>query len=151
MAPYKFRLATLLRLRQIRRDELRGRLADAFAAAAKIAEGEQQLKAQLEEIHLKIRSASGQRDMDVNTIMETQRYELVLKTQLKDLGGKAAMIEEEIEKRRQVVIEAERDVRSLELLDEQGRATWQKEATKRDAIQMDEVASMLVQRQKMAR
>lgn len=151
MAPYKFRLATLLRLRQIRRDELRGRLADAFAAAAKIAEGEQQLKAQLEEIHLKIRSASGQRDMDVNTIMETQRYELVLKTQLKDLGGKAAMIEEEIEKRRQVVIEAERDVRSLELLDEQGRATWQKEATKQDAIQMDEVASILVQRQKMAR
>src|SRR5688572_16486063 len=116
MAKYKFRLATLQKVREARRDRERAALAEAFRAEQVLADRRAELAAESAELQTLQRSAVAGPLLDVNRLLEAQRYELVLKAQAMELAQKEAILAVETERRRQLLIEADRDVRVLERL-----------------------------------
>src|SRR6478609_1607747 len=128
MAKYKFRLNTLQKVREAHRDQQRASLAEAFRAEQVLADNRAQLAAEENEMRELRRSATDGRYLDVNRVVEAQRYELLLKAQSQELAKQAILLGAETERRRQLLVEADRDVRALELLDDRHRAAHQRDA-----------------------
>src|SRR5215469_13105120 len=114
MARFQFRLATLLRLRELARDERRAQLAEGLRLADQIRARHDEISSVLESTRKLQSPAPG--PVDVDGLLNATRYELVLRAELRQFEVQAATIAAEIEKRRQALVAADRDVRSLELL-----------------------------------
>jgi flagellar FliJ protein len=141
MAKYKFRLETLQKVREARRDQQRAALAEAFRAEQVLAEHRAVLAREEEELLKLQRSAAAGKYLNVSQLLEAQRYELVLKARGAELARQQAALAVETERRRQVLVEADRDVRVLELLDERHRREHGRAAQRADVKQLDEAAS----------
>jgi flagellar export protein FliJ len=141
MAKYSFRLETLQRVREARRDEHRAALAEAFQAENILAKSRAELAAQADEMRTFQRSATAGRYTNVNQLLEAQRYDLLLKARSQDLAKQAVLLAAETERRRQALIEADRDVRSLERLDERHEREFKRDAERQATKQLDEVAA----------
>src|SRR5438045_600665 len=103
MSKYQFRLETLRRLRVAHRDQQRSALADAYRADQILAER----RFELEEEQLRLRgmqrAAISLPYADVNQLVETQRYELILIANEQHLTAQSQQLGEEIERRRQAL------------------------------------------------
>jgi flagellar export protein FliJ len=142
MAKYKFRLNTLQKVREAHRDQHRASLADAFRAEQVLAENRAQLIAEERELRELQRSATEGQYLDVNRLLEAQRYELLLKAQSQELTKQAVLLAAETERRRQTLVEADREVRALELLDERYRRAHDVEAQRKETKRLDDVATV---------
>jgi flagellar protein FliJ len=142
MARYKFRLETLQKVREAHRDQQRSALAEAFRAEQVLAENRAQLAAEENELRQLKRSATDERYLDVNRLLEAQRYELLLRAQVQELEKQAVLLAAETERRRQVLVEADREVRVLELLDERHRRAHHREAERKETKLLDEAATV---------
>ena len=140
MANYRFRLETLRKLRESRRDEQRASLADAYRAEQILADRHAQLDAEEDALRALRRSAGAGRYLDVNRLIEAQRYELVLKAQQQELSRQQSLLSTETERRRLTLVEADRDVRALELLDERQRNNFMRKQRRVEPNQLDEAA-----------
>ena len=140
MTKYKFQLSTLQKVRAAKRDRDRAALAEAFRAEQVLAEQRATLVAEQVELRDMRRSASAEQYLDVNRLIEAQRYELVLKARESDLTRQQAAVAVETERRRQVLVEAERDVRALGLLDERQRREFVRHQERVEAKRLDEAA-----------
>ncbi len=140
MAKYKFRLKTLQRLRETRRDQQRAYLAEAFRAEQLLAEQRMELAEELTTVRELQRSASAGRYLDVNRLLEAQRYDLLLKSRSQELEKQSTLLAAEIERRRQLLVEADRDVRLMEKLDERQHREFAREMQRRETRQLDEAA-----------
>jgi flagellar FliJ protein len=141
MSKYRFRLETLQKVREARRDQQRASLAEAYRAEQILDENRSQLvheQAALRELQ---RSATGAKYLDINRVLEVQRYELLLKAQQQELGKQAVLLAAESERRRQLLVDADREVRVLELLDNKHRDAHRREAQRAETKQLDEVAT----------
>ena len=112
---YKFRLETLRKVREARRDQARVALAEAFRAEQVLIDRRAELAAEGIALREVQRSAAAGRYLDVNRLLEAQRYELLLAARGQELAKQTALVAAEIEHRRQALVEADRDVRVLEL------------------------------------
>lgn len=142
MAKYKFRLETLQKVREAHRDQQRSALAEAFRAEQVLAENRAQLAAEDFEVQKLKRSATEEKYLNVNKLLEAQRYELLLRAQAQDLAKQSVLLEAETERRRQTLVEADREVRVLELLDERLRRGHHREAEKKETKLLDEAATV---------
>jgi flagellar protein FliJ len=142
MARYKFRLETLQKVREARRDEHRASLAEAFRAEQVLAESRDDLEAEAGELRLLQRSAMAGRYTDVNRLLEAQRYELLLKARGQELAKQAMLLAAETERRRQILVESDREVRVLELLDERHKREFNQAAERLETKRLDEVATI---------
>jgi flagellar FliJ protein len=142
MAKYKFRLETLQKVREANRDTQRASLAEAFRAEQVLAESRAQLVTEERELRELQRSATGGKYLDVNRLLEAQRYELLLKAQSQELAKQAILLAAETERRRQTLVEADREVRVLELLDEKHRQTHTRNAQRAETKRLDDVATV---------
>jgi flagellar FliJ protein len=140
MAKYKFRLATLQKVREARRTQQRQSLAEAFRAEQVLAETRASLAIEEFELRLMQRSATEGKYLDVNRLLEAQRYELLLKARGQELTKQATLLAAETERRRQLLVEADRDVRVLELLDERHRKEHHRNQHRAEAKELDEAA-----------
>lgn len=140
MSAYRFRLEPVRRLREAHRDELRGQLADAFRAAEVVNEQRQQVLDELRVIRAREESIARDTNLSVNAMVEHQRYELVLQGQAAALAEKLKMVEAEVERRRQLVADADREVRTLDKLEDRQRETHRVEQTRAEAKAMDATA-----------
>jgi flagellar FliJ protein len=140
MAKYKFRLATLQKVREARRIQQRQALAEAFRAEEVLAESRAALTAEEVEIRALQRSASAGKYLDINRLLEAQRYELLLKARGQELAKQAMLLAAETERRRKLLVEADRDVRVLELLDERHRREHDRRKQRMEHRILDEVA-----------
>lgn len=140
MPRFTFRLQTLRRLREIHRDEVRGRLAEAFEAERILEERRSAVAEEAVACAESRRQALQSGALDVNQLVATQRYELVLQAEARTLAEQAAMLAEEIENRRRAVVEADRQVRVLDKLEERRRREFVDAQSKKEAKQLDEVA-----------
>ncbi len=140
MADYKFRLETLKKLRESRRDEQRVSLADAFRAEQILADRCAELDAEQDKLRELQRSAGAGHYLNVNRLIEAQRYELVLKVRQQELMRQQALLATETERRRLTLVEADRDVRALELLDERQRNDFTRKQRRAEQKQLDEAA-----------
>lgn len=147
MAKYKFRLETLQKVREARRTQQRLALAEAFRAEQVLSEKRSELAA--EELSLRglQRSATAGKYLDVNRLLEAQRYELLLKARALELAKHATLLAAETERRRQLLIEADREVRVLEMLDERHRKEHRQKQQRIEMKQLDEAAINLCRTQ----
>jgi flagellar FliJ protein len=141
MAKYKFRLATLQKVRAVRRTQQRQALAEALRAEQVLAETRSTLATEEMELRDMQRSASQGKYLDVNRLLEAQRYQLLLKVRGEELNKQAILLAAETERRRQMLVEADRDVRVLERLDERQRDEHKRRTQRAEQKQLDEAAT----------
>jgi flagellar FliJ protein len=142
MAKYKFRLTTLQKVREAHRDQQRASLAEAFRAEQVLAANRAQLVEEERELRELQRSAADGQYLDVNRLLEAQRYELLLKAQGQELAKQAILLAAEAERRRQTLVEADREVRVLELLDERHRRAHDLDERRAETKRLDDVATV---------
>src|SRR5258705_8895402 len=144
VAKYKFRLNTLQKVREAHRDQQRVSLADAFRAEQVLEENRAELIAEERELRGLQRSATEGQYLDVNRLLEAQRYELLLKAQSQELAKQAVLLAAEAERRRQILVEADREVRVLEMLDERHRRAHDRDEQRAETKRLDDVATVQV-------
>jgi flagellar protein FliJ len=142
MAKYTFRLETLQKVREAHRDQQRASLAEAFRAEQVLAENRAELVAEEHELRELQRSATDGKYLDVNRLLEAQRYELLLKAQSQELAKQAILLSAETERRRHTLVEADREVRVLELLDERHRRAHGRDEQRAETKRLDDVATV---------
>ena len=140
MAKFKFRLATLLRMREADRDERRGELAEAYQADEIMEKQQQGLEANLAELAAKYREAVAPGPVCVDRLVDTQRFEILLRAQRQHLLQQREVVAEEIERRRARLVEANREVHVLEKLKERQMQHYREEEGRRELKVLDEVA-----------
>jgi flagellar protein FliJ len=147
MPQYKFRLESLRKVRHARRDERRIALAEAFRADELLTERQAELATERSQLRALQQSAASGQILDVNRLLEAQRYELVLRARGQEVANQRALLETETERRRQALVEADRDVRALDLLDERQRTEHQRRSLRNENKQLDEIAAQRYVRQ----
>jgi len=140
MSKYRFRLETLHRLRALHRDQQRAALAEAYQAEQVLADRRAELAGQQSELRDLQRAAMTGGYLDVNRLIEAQRYEMVLDAGQQQLVEHSLRLAIEVERRRLAVVEADRSVRALELLDERQRREHARQQRRLEVKQLDEVA-----------
>jgi flagellar protein FliJ len=142
MAKFKFRLAKLLRLREAQRDERRGELAEAYRADEIMEARQREVESGLAELAQMCRRAAAPGPVDVDRLVETQRFEIVLRAQRLYLSQQRETLSAEIERRRGQLVEANREVRVLEKLEDRLRLRHEDEQQRREMKALDETAGM---------
>jgi len=142
MTEFKFRLATLLRLRETTRDERGAELAAAYRADQLLQRQLARLIADLEELKAAARRAAGPGRVNVEQLVEAQRYQRTLESRQSQVNEERAALAAEIERRRQALLAAEREVRTLEKLRETRHARHRQDDNRREIKQLDEVACL---------
>jgi len=140
MTKYRFRLQTLKRVRETRRNERLLELAEAIRAEEVLTTSAAQLDAETAELREFQRMAAVGSYADVNRLLEAQRYELVLKARKQELSKQSMLLAAEIERRRQALIEADREMRVLERLEHRRRREHDQILASREIKQLDEAA-----------
>jgi flagellar FliJ protein len=79
----------------------------------------------------------------LDRLLDAQRYESVLRAQLNVYREQAMRVAEEIERRRQLLIEADRDVHILEKLREKQLARHNDELAREEMKELDELAGRI--------
>jgi flagellar FliJ protein len=141
MARFNFRLQTLRRLREIHRDEQRGRLATAYEAERILTEQRNAVVAETAELIESQRQLMQQGSLDVTQLLTAQRYHLALEAQIRTLADQAARLAEEVERRRQSLVEADREVQVLDKLEERKRQQHREASQRAETKVLDEVAT----------
>ena len=144
MAKFKFRLATLLRLREATRDERRLQLAEAYQVDDVLRERLDGVSQQLTGLRDRCRECCRPGKVDVDQLVDAQRFELALKAQSSQIHQQREAVAVEIGRRREVLVEANRDVRVLEKLREKQAARHRREEDRRETKVLDEVAGRRV-------
>jgi flagellar export protein FliJ len=149
MAKFKFRLATLLRIREATRDQRRAELAEAYRVDDLLGGHLDRLAEELGRLQAQCRQAAGPGTVDVDRLVAAQRYEVTLRAQQHLLTGQREAVRAEIDRRRQVLQAADRDVRLLEKLRERLADRHRQEEHRRELKQLDEVAGQRAIREKV--
>ena len=142
---FQFRLTTLLRLREAARDQRRGQLAEAFRAEEALHARLSELEYDLGELKRQYRQTAAAGPLDVDPLIDAQRYELLLLAEQQSIGQQSQTLAVEIDKRREALVAADREVRVLEKLRETQADRHRSDEEQREMKQMDEVASRRVE------
>lgn len=146
MAKFSFRLQKVLKVREATRRQRRADLAEALHAERILTGQAQQLLREKDGLRRSTQQAAGTGEIDVARLLSMQRYEFVLKNQLRELGLRQQQLQTEIERRRDRLLEADREVRVLEKLRDRQETQFMEDEQRRETLQMDEVAQLQQQR-----
>src|SRR3979490_2193265 len=113
---FHFRLQTLLRLRVAERDERRAELAKAIRAEEVLRAEQDKLRSEQTDLIGRGRQLKSPGAADVDALLQTHRYEVVLPAQAGLLATQLSQVEAETQRRTQLAVEADRQVRVLEKL-----------------------------------
>ena len=141
MAKFRFRLATLQKLREIHRDELRSKLAEAVHAQQIFEEQFAQVATEIANLELMRRKAVTSSSINVDSLLEAQRYQGVLIVQQVKMREQMRLLSAEVDRRRGAVVEADRQVKVLEKLHEHKLEEHRKEQQRAETKVLDEVAA----------
>ena len=140
MTKFAFPLKTVERVREVARDERRGQLADALRVDGELARQQQELTGELDALRERQRTPLGA--VDVDKLLEQQRYELLLRAQMSNLIEQRMHVNKEIEQRRQMLVEADREVKVVAKLRSQQFERWRLEQARAEQRMLDEVATL---------
>ncbi len=140
MAGFTFRLEPILKLRMTARDRCRESLAAAYHA-------EQIIQQQLEAVRQTIRQSERMRrrlsnpgHINVDRLLDTHRYEMTLESQVTEMERKRSQVQAEIQRRREALVEADREVRLMEKLRAKKQFAYRQREAKTEIRELDEVA-----------
>ena len=140
MAKFRFRLATLRRLRETHRDEQRSRLAEAYQAETILTDQRQQVRDDIAQTQQLQRDFLATGLTDVNRLLDSQRYQLTLRAQQSALFKQSQLLTAEIERRRESVVEADRQVRVLDKLEDRQLQQHRLDQLRLETKQYDDIA-----------
>lgn len=140
MAVYRSKLETLEKLRTAARDEQLRRVADAIRAEAALADQMAAVHAEIEAAKQHQRSLR-QDSPNVHALLETERYELLLKRQAADIERQQQAVSEERERRQQELAGAEQQLRVVEKIDDRRRRAYEQQQRRTEQALMDEIAT----------
>ncbi|MDR0869768.1 MAG: flagellar export protein FliJ [Planctomycetaceae bacterium] len=145
--PFSFRLEPLITIRDNVLKKKQGELAKAYEARriveTKRTEIDSALKSVLENGRTMIQPGKA---VNVDFLLGLRRQEMYLLADRNDCDEKIRILDEEIERRRQIVIEANKELKTVEKLKEKKREIYNAEQTRRETVEMDEVAGNRVSR-----
>ena len=144
MAKFRFRLTTLMRLRQIARDERRQELAALQQLEQSINDQITSLDSQMAELRRRSAAMNQAGSIDVDRLRETVRYQSLLAAR-----RQAALVELEncstqVHRLRQSLVKADRELKSLEKLQSRQQDRYLKTERKRELRQLDEAGLRIV-------
>lgn len=125
MRAFQFRLATLLKLREGERRRRQLELAQALEAERLLNEQIASLRREIAATKEEARVKSLPGAIAVDSLLDLQRYGLQLRANALTLAGQLEQVRAESERRRQVLVEADRQVRTLEKLRDKQAADHQ--------------------------
>jgi flagellar export protein FliJ len=140
MPKYQSNLIALKKVREAARDAQRARVADALRAEAAIEE-------QITAIEIELRGmATAQRELrrgnpNVSTLLEMERYELMLRGQAASLSSQKHTVAQELERRRADLAVADQQVRVVEKIDDRREREFVRQEARREQRDMDEIAA----------
>lgn len=140
MGKFKYRLETLLKLRETTRDERRSDLAQAQRADDILHERQTTIDQQRHELLESTRNSIRPGPVNLEHLVNCQRYDWMLEAEEKVIVEQRQQVAQEIERRRATLVEANREVRILELLKEKQLQRHREEEQRRETILLDEVA-----------
>mgnify|MGYP002621758380 CR=1 FL=1 len=140
MARFRFRLSTLQKLRELHRDELRMKLAEAIQAHQILDQQLLQVADELSALEASRRDAVQGGVTDVNGLLAAQRYQAVLLAQRQTIMEQARILAEESENRRQAVVEADQKVKVMEKLRDRQQEEHHHSQQLAETKRLDEVA-----------
>lgn len=142
MSRFRFRFASLLRLRESERDAARQEIADAFRAMGIL----QQQRTDLEQQRVQLRDAAAQRlansAISVDTMLNQGRYDVQLAAEIQGLSSNIAAVETEIQRRQSRLQAADIEVKRLERLQETQHQQWTAHEQAQQQANLDEIASL---------
>ena len=130
-----------MRLRETTRDECRTELAQAYRADEIVEHEQERLAAELTKLEGENRIAASPGQLDVDRLLETRRYCLVLNAQREHTARERAAIAQEIERRRRKLVEANRQVRVLEELRDRQQNRHRDNENRLEIKALDEVGA----------
>jgi flagellar protein FliJ len=140
MADFRFRLATLLQLREAARDQRRVALAETCRADEELAGQLTAVGLECRQLQVERRQAAAPGEVNIDQLVDAHRYVLSLRSQKNELIEQRNALAEEMERRRTALIEADRNVQVLEKLRERRFDRYRLEEERRAAKQLDEIA-----------
>jgi len=144
MARFQFRLKTLLAVREAARDECQAQLAEAYREQRKLEVRRAWLNAELSVAQVRVRADSAPGRVDVDRLLTTDRYESVLRLEGELLAEQERQSATKIERQRQAVEAADREVRVLEKLQAKQLEQYRQQQSLAESKLLDEVAARLV-------
>ena len=140
MTQFTFRLQPLLKLRETERDRCREQLAAAYQAEQILMTRRQAVVDEIDETKAAALNEAQPGTLQINRLLNTHRYELVLTSQLQQIDRQRTQVVEEIERRRQTLVQADRELRILQKLRERQSAAHRTEEDKQETRLLDEIA-----------
>jgi flagellar FliJ protein len=116
MTQFHFRLNTLLRLREAECQRRQLELAQALEAERLLQQQIDDVAAELVRAREQGRRAAAPGAVQVDQLLELERYALTMQAQFGALHDRKTQVSDEIERRRAVLVEANRQVKMLEKL-----------------------------------
>jgi len=141
MATFRFRLETLLKMRRDERDVQRQQYAKALEAQRILHDQVAQVQQEILETQQLLRNASAPGAVDIDRLLRSHRYELLLAAQKQQLEQQAQRVAQEVERRRSNLLQADREVRLLEKLKERQLEAFQRNEERREQKLLDEIRS----------
>lgn len=138
---FQFRLQTLLRLREAARDERREQLAEVM----RIDDALRKQLTELEGLQTEARALQrlGVGRVDVDRLLEAQRYEAVVALEILHVERQRVTVAEEMNKRREALVEADREFKVLEKLREKRLQEHGAEVLAQEMKVLDEAAGRM--------
>lgn len=149
MTEFRFRLASLMRLRESERDERREALAQAYRADQMLQQQQEAVQNDLRENQRQVQECAAPGPISVERLLGRHRYELILQAQLRQLQRQRQTIAAEIERRRQALVEADRELKILEKLRERHFQEYLFQQQKLELRELDEIALRRTVRQEV--
>ncbi len=142
MAKFRFRLQTLQRLREVHRDEKRSRLAEAYQAETILSRQQQAVLGELKQLQQLQRESLTTPKTNVNRLIEVQRHQFTLRAQQETMAKQAGLLTDEVERRRQALVESDRQVRILKKLQQRQQGQHRLEMQRVEAKEQDEIGQL---------
>ncbi len=138
---FHFRLAPLMTIRDNILKEKQGELAKAYEARRKLEEKQTELDQELADTVASGRkTVHGGGTISVDYLLSLRRHEGYLIAQKDHITQTLLAIDEEIERRRAAVMEAHRELKTVEKLKEKQKEKYDAEEAKKETVMLDEIA-----------
>ncbi len=138
MPQFRFRLAMLLRLRENFRDQERQSLAAARQAEDSLRAQIESLNRELAQSHRRTQAAAQPGTISAGRLLEIVQYQAALTARRETLSEQLTAARQQVEKCREQLVEADRQVKTLEKLRGRQVAAHQTAESRRETKQLDE-------------
>lgn len=129
-----------MRLRVRERDKAGQALQQAQLAKQKLLDQMGEIQEESDR-QIAVRSAASLGQVDIQRVIDAQRYQLTLAENIHSIQENVKLIEQEIDKRRAKLVVCEQEVKVLEKLEEKQRSAWLAEEESRAQARLDEWGS----------